>query len=400
MNIFYKAYARTFQTIIKIALPFAPWSTPKPIIGAGVIGQLPQKIKNDGISSVLLVVSGTVTRLGFTKKIIDGLDALNIKYAIYDKVTPNPTIGNVEEGLKLFHDIQAEAIIAFGGGSPIDCGKAIAAKVARPKKDISKMKGLLKILKKTPPVYAIPTTAGTGSEATIVTVISNPSTHEKYPITDPKLIPAYAILDPEPTVGLPPHVTAATGIDALTHAIEAYIGNCNTKKTIKDAEDAVKLIFDNIKIAYDDGTNLVAREAMLIGSFKAGIAFSRAFVGYVHAIAHTIGGFYNLSHGLSNAVLLPYVLEFYGKSIYKKLSKLADIVGISGNSDEEKAKAFIQAIKDMNASMKIPEKFDGIGTENLDIMVDRAYKEANPLYPVPKMMSKADIKDVLLRVIS
>ena len=247
---------------------------------------------------------------------------------------------------------------------------------------------------------AIPTTAGTGSETTLAAVISNSETHEKYAINDHALIPEYALLDASLTLGLPPHITSTTGIDALTHAVEAYIGKGNTKQTKEMAEKAVKLIFENLVTAYQDGSNFEARENMLKGSFYAGAAFTRAYVGYVHAMAHTLGGFYHTPHGLANSVILPYVLEFFGESIYKKLAKLADIVGIKGDSDEQKAKAFIQAIKDMNNTMNIPDKFvDVIKEEDIPLMVDRAYAEAHPLYPVPKFMSKSQLAEMFRKLI-
>ena len=230
-------------------------------------------------------------------------------------------------------------------------------------------------------------------------VITNSQTHEKYAINDHALIPEYALLDPTLTTGLPKKITSTTGMDALTHAVEAYIGKGNTKGTKDMAEKAVKLIFDNLVTAYNDGGNLQARENMLVGAYYAGAAFTRAYVGYVHAMAHTMGGFYHTPHGLANSVILPHVLDWFGSSIYKKLAKLADIVGIDGDSIEVKAKKFIQAIKDMNKAMDIPEKIEGVVEEkDLPTMVDRAYSEAHPLYPVPKFMSKKDLEDMFRQV--
>jgi len=271
----------------------------------------------------------------------------SVNYFIYDKTVPNPTIDNIEEALKIYNTNNCNGIVAFGGGSPIDCAKGVACRVARPQKTIAQMKGLLKVRKKLPLLIVIPTTAGTGSETTIAAVISNPSTHEKYAINDPVMIPQYAVLDPVITAGLPPHLTATTGMDALTHAVEAYIGRSNTKETKRKAIKATKLIFNNIYKAYSDGSDLEARENMQKASFYAGIAFTRAYVGYVHAIAHSLGGFYGVPHGFANAIILPYILEAYGKSAYQKLSELADAVGITEVSDtkEQKAHKFIEAIK-------------------------------------------------------
>ena len=205
------------------------------------------------------------------------------------------------------------------------------------------------------------------------------------------------MLDPSLTVGLPPHITSTTGMDALTHAVEAYIGESNVKSTIKYAEDATKLIHENLEKAYNNGKDVEARENMLIASFYAGSAFTRAFVGYVHAIAHNLGGMYNTPHGLANAVILPYVLDWYGSSAYKKLAKLADLIGITNEnmSVEEKGKAFIQEIRRMNKAMNIPEKFDFIKEEDIPTLVKRALKEGNPGYPVPKIMNAKECEKVI-----
>lgn len=205
------------------------------------------------------------------------------------------------------------------------------------------------------------------------------------------------MLDPELTVGLPPHITSTTGMDALTHAVEAYIGRSNTKQTREQAEKATKLIFDNIEEAYNNGKDYEARANMLKGSYWAGCAFTRAYVGYVHAIAHNLGGLYGTPHGLANAVILPYVLEWYGDCIYPQLAKLADIVGITGSSEAEKAQAFIAAIKKLNADMNIPTTFDFIKEEDLPTLIHRALKEGNPGYPVPRIMDYNDMEGVIRR---
>lgn len=261
------------------------------------------------------------------------------------------------------------------------------------------MKGILKVRRKLPPLFAIPTTAGTGSETTLAAVISNPETHEKYPINDFVLIPRYAVLDPKLTVGLPKKVTSTTGMDALCHAVEAYIGNSNTKETKAKAINATALIFKYLKRAYDDGSDMEARSNMQIAAFDAGVAFTRAYVGNVHAMAHTLGGQYGVPHGLANAVLLPYLLEFYGEKVYAKLARLADAAGIEGAGNKEKALAFIQAIKDMNVYMNIPDNFGGIiKEEDLPVMCKHAYDEANPLYPVPVLMGKDDFAAMYRKV--
>ena len=260
---------------------------------------------------------------------------------------------------------------------------------------VEKMRGLMKILRPLPPFFAVPTTAGTGSECTLAAVVSNSKTHEKNACNDPFLRPRFAVFDPELTVGLPPHITSTTGMDALTHAVEAYIGKSNVKSTIAFAEKATKMIFENLETVYNDGKNVEARNQMLLASYNAGMAFTRAYVGYVHAIAHNLGGFYGLPHGLANAVILPVVLESYGSAVYTPLAKLADIVGIKGANEEEKAKAFIAEIKAMNQRMNIPTGFAQIKEEDIPTIVARALKEGNPLYPVPVIFDKEEMTAIV-----
>lgn len=275
------------------------------------------------------------------------MEKAGVEYHVYDGVQPNPTIDNIEDAYKMYRDNHCEGFVAFGGGSSMDCAKIAAARVVRPNKSVPKMRGLLKIMKKLPPFFAVPTTAGTGSETTLAAVISDPRTHEKYPINDPVLIPRYAVLDAELTVGLPKSITSTTGMDALTHAVEAYIGHSNTKDTADKARKAVRMIFDNLQVAYEDGHNIEARSNMLLASYYAGVAFTRAYVGYVHAIAHNLGGMYGVAHGLANAVILPYVLEYYGESAHKRLAELADLTGITqpGMSDAEKPMCLSRRLK-------------------------------------------------------
>ena len=387
MNVFYKAFCRTYQFVMKIAANFLPFRQPEILEG---LEKVPEQIEKLGIASVLIVTDDVLhNKLHLIDGLKEGLEAKGIKYAVYDKTVPNPTIDNIEEGVALYKENGCNALIAFGGGSPMDCAKGIGCRIARANKEIPKMKGVLKVMKKLPVIFAVPTTSGTGSEATLAAVISNSVTHEKYAINDPVLIPKYAVLDPSLTLKLPKHITSTTGMDALTHAVEAYIGSSNTELTKAMAIKATKLIFENLKNAYDNGEDIKARRKLQLASYYAGVAFTRAYVGNVHAIAHTLGGFYGVPHGLANAVILPHILDFYGEKAYVKLSELANAVGIKGTT-EAKAKQFIQAVKDMNAYMNIPTTIDGIKEEDIPTMVERAFKEANPLYPVPKIMSKED----------
>lgn len=386
MNIILKGYYRCYQKVMKLAVNFMNFHEPEALEGLPAI---PQKMKETGLTTALIVTDDVLhNKLKMIEGLKENMDAAGVKYFVYDKTVPNPTIDNIEEGLKMYYDNGCDCLVAFGGGSSMDCAKGIGARITRPKKTIPQMKGLIKIRKKLPPLFAVPTTSGTGSEATVAAVISNSETHEKYPINDPVLIPQYAVLDPSLTLGLPKHITSTTGMDALTHAVEAYIGSSNTEKTKDMAIRATKLVFENLEKAYDDGSDYKARRNMQFASYYAGIAFTRAYVGNVHAIAHTLGGMYGVPHGLANAVILPHILDFYGEKAYKKLADLANAVGITGD-EATRAKKFIQAIKDMNEYMAIPTGIKGIKEEDIPTMVDRAYAEANPLYPVPVMMDKA-----------
>ncbi len=393
-------YYRLYQGVFRVAVNFLDWTPPKIISGPGSVKKLPQVIKEKGLSKMMIVTDKGLTGLNLLDGLYEGLKADGIDYVVYDKTQPNPSIDNIEEVRRLYLDNGCQGFIAFGGGSPMDCAKAAAARVVCPNKPVQKMRGQLKIRKKLPPFFAVPTTAGTGSETTLAAVVTDTKTHEKYALNDPALRPRYAVLDPELTVGLPPHITSTTGMDALTHAVEAYIGHSNTKETSAKAEEATKLIFENLEEAYRNGKDIHAREQMLLASHYAGIAFTRAYVGNVHAIAHNLGGFYGVPHGLANAIILPYVLDFYGETAYERLARLSECAGVAkdGQSDEQKAKDFIQAIRDMNARMDIPDKIDKIQEKDIDTIAKRACKEANPLYPVPRIMDLDDCVVIIHRL--
>ena len=401
MNIFKKIYCKTFQAILKVGMYAIYFPSPKVISGEDSTTKVSDILKEHGKNKVLVVTDNNLLKLGLLDKMLNSLKENNIEYAMYNDVVPNPTIDNIEAGLKLYKENNCQAIIAFGGGSPMDTAKVIGARAVKPRTPVSKMKGLFKILKKIPLLIAVPTTAGTGSETTVAAIVSNPVTHEKYPVNDTVLVPKYAVLDPNLIVGLPGKITSTTGMDALTHAVEAYIGNSNTKKTKAHAIKSVKLIFANLEETYNNPTNKEARTNMLLASYYAGVAFTRAYVGYVHAIAHALGGFYGVPHGLANAMLLPVVLEKFGSSVYKKLAQLADLVSLTDPSlsNEEKAIAFISEIKAMNERMGIPSKLkDTIKEEDIPLIVKRADQEANPLYPVPKLLDKEEFVEILREI--
>ena len=391
MNLPKKIYCRTFQTAFKIALPFLPYRKPEI---SGSVSHIPDILTKNGCDTVLIVTDAGIRKLGLTKGLEETLSHHNIPYFIYDKTNVNPTTENVDEAVAMYTAGNCNAIIGFGGGSSMDCAKALGVRIARPNRSLAQMKGILKVHKKLPLLIAVPTTAGTGSETTLAAVITDSKTRHKYAINDFPLIPRYAVLDPEVTLSLPPFITATTGMDALTHAVESFIGNSTTKETREDALCAVKLIFENLDTAYTDGQNINARKNMLEASFYAGCAFTKSYVGYVHAVAHSLGGEYNVPHGLANSVLLPFLLEAYGKSVYKKLAQLAASAGIANKDTppELAAPKFIQAVKDMKKRFSIGDTIKEIKEEDIVKLSHYADKEANPLYPVPVLMDAAELE--------
>ena len=377
--------------MFKIALPFLPYRKPKVV---GSVKALPDIILKKKCSKVLIITDSGIRKLGLTLRLEKALGAAGIPCIIYDKTVANPTTVNVAEAVKLYLDNGCDCIIGFGGGSSMDCAKAVGARIAKPKQSLAKMKGILKVRRKLPLLMAVPTTAGTGSETTLAAVITDAQTRYKYAINDFPLIPRYAVLDPKVTLSLPPFITATTGMDALTHAVEAYIGNSTTYGTRKDALLAVKLIFENIDTAYEDGSNVEARRNMLHASFYAGCAFTKSYVGYVHAIAHSLGGEYNVPHGLANAVILPMLLEAYGEKIHKKLARLAIAAGLADEDTpcSEAAGQFIRAVKDMKKRFGIGVHIPEIQETDIPKLAHYADKEANPLYPVPVLMDAAKLE--------
>lgn len=397
MNIASKAFCRIFQTAFRMALPVLPYREPK-IVGA--CSKLDKVFKKENITSVLIVTDKGIADNDLVLPLEAVLKDNHINYAVYDKTQPNPTVNNVEEALQVYRNNNCDALIAIGGGSSMDCAKALGARVAYPKKSVGQMKGILRVLRKLPTLIAIPTTAGTGSEVTLAAIITDSEKQHKYALMSFPLIPHYAVLDASLTYSLPPHLTATTGMDALTHAVEAYIGRSTSKETRRLAKEAVRLIFENVETTYNDGSNHKARENMLHAAYKAGVAFSKSYVGYIHAVAHSLGGKYGTPHGLANAVIMPYVLESYGECVYKKLHQLAIVAGISSENDTHKAGAekFIEAIKELNAKMGIPTKISGIKKEDIPVMAKHAAKEANPLYPVPKLMTKSELESFYFQI--
>lgn len=387
-----KIYCRTFQLVFRIASPILPYRDPKIIHH---VTDIHKTLKEKGFKNPIIITDRTIKSLGLTDELENSLKEHNFDYALFSETVPNPTTEVVEKAVKMYNDNNCDCIIAFGGGSPMDCAKATGARIARPKKNLTQLSGLLKVHWKLPAIIAIPTTAGTGSETTVAAVITDSETRHKYTMNDFALIPPYAVLDPHVTHSLPTHIAASTGIDALTHAVEAYIGGTTCKKSREDAETAIKLIFENIEKAAID-KDIKAQEQMLIAAHRAGRAFSRSYVGYIHAVSHSLSGKYDMPHGLTNAIILPVVLEKYGSKVYKKIAKLARCANIEYNecNNEVLAIKFIDAIKDLNKRLGIPEKISGINEADIPKMAKYADKEANPLYPVPILWDAKELEQI------
>jgi alcohol dehydrogenase class IV len=393
-------FCRVFLFVFNFGARVLPWRKAVPVEGPGSIGKIPELLKEQKVKKPLIVTDNGLVKAGIVNQVITVLGKAGIPFVVFSNVEPNPSVNTVNAIQKLYMGEGCDGFIALGGGSSMDAAKGAAARVVRPKKSVNQLGGLLRVLKKLPPFIAIPTTAGTGSETTIAALITDTETHHKYAIMDLCLIPRYAILDPELTRALPPAITAATGMDALTHAVEAYLcWTYNTSESIRFALDAVNIIFANLEKVYADGNNIAARQAMLLASYKAGFAFTRAGVGNIHAVAHTLGGLYNTPHGLANAVILPIVLEDYGEKVHKKLARLAEAAGLVSKTDTkttaEKARIFIDAVYAMNERMGIPKGFDCIKSEDIPQMIKWAGKESNPIYPVPVIYNKNRFRKVI-----
>ncbi|QUM89635.1 iron-containing alcohol dehydrogenase [Moritella sp. 36] len=391
------------QTIIEIrgqVNKLIPIPLPKLIEGEGAVAQTSVALKELGGAKPMIVTDAMLVKLGIAKQLTDALDIASIDYLLFDEVTPDPTLQLVATGLKRYKQNGCDSVIALGGGSPMDCAKGIAAAAVK-NVDARKLVGLLRVRKALPPFIAIPTTAGTGSEATVVAVVTDPDKKQKFTIVDPSLVPAVAILDPLLMLGLPPKITAETGIDALTHAVESYIGCYATEQTKAYGYDAVKRIFANLPKAYADGSDVEARRQMSIASFNAGVAFTRASIGYVHAIAHQMGGYYHIPHGLANAVILAHVLEFSFENALCRYAELAIAAGLATSDDSqiEAAHKFVAGVKALNKTLNIQADFPELQANDIPELAKRAVKEAYCEYPVPKLMNRAQCESLLKKLL-
>jgi alcohol dehydrogenase class IV len=378
-------YDRSVQSLMRLVAKIIRIPEPKVYLGHKIFHKIIDILRYHEVNRILLVTDQNIIQLKIIDPLITLFNQQKIDFFIYQDTQVNPTIVNLEEAKTSYVKHQCQAIIGVGGGSAMDCGKGAAALVASGKK-VHQLRGLLKVRKKPPLMIMVPTTAGTGSEATVAVVVSNPKTKEKYGIGDPVLVPSYAILDSALTIGLPSQLTATTGMDAMTHAIEAYLGNSVTPFSKAASKKALQLIHQHLIHSYQHPQDEPSRRGMLEASYQAGLAFTRSYVGYVHAVAHTLGGFYQVPHGLANAIILPHVLELYGKSIHHKLATMADWLSLTSIDAPSvvKAKALKEWLNHHLTSMHITNILPGIiKKEDIPLMVKRAQQEISPFYPVP-----------------
>ena len=420
-----RLFCRVYQGVMKAGMYLLPWHTPEVIEDSADSDRLLEDIKRRGVERLLVVMGPNMMKRGLPVPMLEKLRANGIECEVFDRLTSDPTDAQVEEGVRLYNEKNAQGIVLFGGGSPMDCGKAIAARIARPDRTIAQLQGVLKVRsrRKVPVMWAIPTTSGTGSEATMAAVITDHETHRKKSINDMAIIPHVCVLDAGLTAGLPPDITAYTGMDALCHAVEAYTNSTyNTALEKKMAKDAVKLIYENLEGAYENGRDMEKRRNMQRAAFYAGRAFTRGCVGYVHAIGHAVGGLYGVPHGKTMAILLPHVLKAFGSSAEARLAELADHCGLSAEYgvDEDaraggctcpaygamkgktknngKARLFIEWIENPKRSMDLPDRFDCIKEEDVETIAKWADAEANPLYPVPRIFDRKQLEDLVRAV--
>jgi len=380
-----------------------PIPRPTTFVGPGSALELCDTIAQFGLKRVLIVTDAVLVKLGIVEPLRAALAGRGVEVAIHDGITPDPTYDVLQRGCEAARAHRADAILAVGGGSVLDAAKIIDAMVVSGK-SAAKLVGMLKVGKPLLPLFAVPTTAGTGSEVTVAAVATDPVAHVKNVVIDPKLVPAAAALDPELTRGMPPHITAATGMDALTHAVESYVNRWPHAETSFHAVSAVRMIFANLPRACADGNDLEAREAMLLASYYAGLAFTKAYVGYVHAFSHKVGGMYGVPHGLGNATLLPHVLDFLRDAplAEQRLAELAVAIG-AGTAAEPRAalaQRFVDRVRELNRAVGIPDTLAALKAADVPAVARAAMIEAHRDYPVPKNMSLAEAEALLRRCLA
>lgn len=390
MPAFYKEWFWKAKLSLMSRVLLKPQPKPVVFVGADSTLELCTTIGRFGLKNILVVTDKPLRELGVLDPTVAALEAAGVTTHIYDGVLPDPTQKVVNEGLALLHQHHCDSVLAFGGGSSIDAAKAIALAGGNDCA-AADVVGVQQCKKPALPFFAVPTTAGTGSEATFIAVISDDETHQKDGVIDPRIVPRAAALDPVIMKGLPAHITAATGMDALTHAIESYIGIWETEDTNYYGLSACKLVFDNLAEACANGENLAAREAMAVASFYGGLAITNALVGYVHAVSHNLGAKYGIPHGLGNAMVLPHVLEMLKDAAAPKMAEIAIHCSLGQRSEGDSALAqkLIDRVWALNEEIGIPRTTDAIQAEDIDTLVDLALTEGSG-YPTPRFFERSE----------
>lgn len=363
--------------------------------------RLCENIVGFGHKKVLFVTDEILVNLGLLKKMQKVFNDNGIEFVVFDGVLPDPSYSIVDQGTAIYLKEGCDSVLAVGGGSSIDAAKVIALAAANRTKNSIKLAGVYRSRRFPKPLYAIPTTAGTGSEVTLAAIISHPDSHLKMPVVDHRTLPLAAALDPVLMKGMPPQITAATGMDALTHAIESFIALTSHRNTEIYSRSAIKAIFKALPVAYENGDDLEAREAMAMASFNAGYAFTKTLVGYVHGIAHHFGSVYGTPHGLANALLLPHVLDFSKDAIEDRLADLAREIGVAkeGDSEQQQAQSFIDAVYELEKRVDVPEKLEALQKKDIKKIAKAALKETHAQYAVPKYMDQKTCEELISKLL-
>lgn len=400
MPAFYKTL--TYKGLLVLKKMIVGGAQPRPVLFAGdnALEQLCEAVAQYGVKNVLIVTDKPLVELGLVGRVEDALAQHNVALTVYDEVLPDPTVSVVNNGLARLREGQCEAVLGFGGGSSLDAAKVIALAGANGF-GAQDCVGLNKGKRAPLPLFAVPTTAGTGSECTIAAVVSDDISHEKQIVANRSIVPLMAALDASVMQGLPPHITAATGMDALTHAVESYINTWSTDETLALGRAATKMIFENLERACQQGDDMAARRAMALASYYAGLAFTSSLVGYVHAIAHQLGAHYGIPHGLANAMVLPHVLELFKHDASKALAELAVHcdMGEPGMSEQALVERFIDRVRVLNEAVGIPSTTDKIQRQDIAAIVDAAMKEGSG-YPVPRFIERHECESVVRKLMA
>ncbi|ABW26369.1 alcohol dehydrogenase [Acaryochloris marina MBIC11017] len=383
---------------LKMFTVLFPSEKPLLFTGANSTIQLASLAQASGSKRPLLVTEKFLLQLGLLDEVLEYFKNEGCEVTIFDGIIPNPTYEVIEEGIRACQKNDCDSVFAVGGGSTIDAAKVIAACYSN-EVGVEQVVGLLKVKKPTLPFYTVPTTSGTGSEVTNSAVISETTTHQKKFVVDPKLIPSAAALDANMLKSLPPHITAATGMDALTHAIESYSSVNRFSDAERDAKLAIKLLLEYLPVVYEDENNPEARQLVALASFLAGYSFNKSGLGYVHAISHQISAHYNTPHGLTNAVILPKILRFNKTVCADRFANLERMLsGTSAGSDEQLADRFIARVDALGQQLNIPSGFKELEAKHFDAITSKALLEAKSFYAVPRLMNRAQCKEILASI--